>query len=695
MTYDTHQADITVNVRNVGNDELSATAATVVEGSETFTNTYKPVPVEETLTVQKVLENREMKPDDKWKFTVDKAEGMGDIPMPNVTTVENNGDSVKFDSIKFTEPGTYEYVITENKEPVIQGVTNDTGSIKAKIDVTYDADNGKLVSNTTYTGNANKQFVNTYTAKPVSIPVILTNKTVTPADGNSYEMKGGEFKFTLTPDSTNPDGDPVKSPITVANGADGKASFKINDYTQTGVYNYTIKEENGEAAGIGYSDKVYKVTVDIGDNGAGQLTQKVSMTLNGSAVNSIDFNNTYNPEKVAVVINGTKELVSYNGNGPQKEIKDGDFQFRLIGDDVNQKVSNVGSTFAFKALEFTKPGTYEYTVQELNSGKAGYTYDTAVHHVTVNVTDDEGVLKAVTTVDGSGNGSITFKNAYRPAPVYTNLEAEKILKGDEYELKANQFRFKLTGELLESPMYAHNDENGKVKFDTIKFTEPGTYYFTMSEDNNGLGGVTYDDSTYTAVVNVEDAGGKLQIASINYKQNDEDAKPVFTNTYKDTVPTEVDLNAIKTFNGGTLKEGQFEFNIKGEGIDETVTNDADGRINFKKMKFDKKGTYRYTITEVIGNDRNIIYDESKYTVTVKVGSNHVGGFTADVTVEKDGNEVEGINFINEQTVPGVPGNGGGTKTGDNGNIILWTALIALSAVELGVLKTRKKRKADK
>ena len=86
-------------------------------------------------------------------------------------------------------------------------------------------------------------------------------KTVTPSEGNSYDMEGGEFEFTLTPSTSNPEADPVEA-ATVKNDATGAVSF-INSatYTEPGTYVYDIKETPNGVGGITYDDSIYTVTV--------------------------------------------------------------------------------------------------------------------------------------------------------------------------------------------------------------------------------------------------------------------------------------------------------------------------------------------------------------------------------------------------------------------------------------------------
>lgn len=66
-------------------------------------------------------------------------------------------------------------------------------------------------------------------------------------------------------------------------------------------------------------------------------------------------------------------------------------------------------------------------------------------------------------------------------------------------------------------------------FPEIEFVEPGQYTFTMTEVNDGQGGVTYDEKAYTVVVNVTDDMKGHLVAQVTY--DDQVQLPVFKNTF--------------------------------------------------------------------------------------------------------------------------------------------------------------------
>mgnify|MGYP000869853189 CR=1 FL=1 len=84
---------------------------------------------------------------------------------------------------------------------------------------------------------------------------------------------------------------------------------------------------------------------------------------------------------------------------------------------------------------------------------------------------------------------------------------------------------------------------------------------------------------------------------------------------------DVMIKAQKKLVNKELEKGQFTFGLFDENGDllQTVTNEADGSINFKALNYSAAGTYRYSIKEIPGNDPNYVYDdkEAQLTVTVK------------------------------------------------------------------------------
>ena len=96
-----------------------------------------------------------------------------------------------------------------------------------------------------------------------------------------------------------------------------------------------------------------------------------------------------------------------------------------------------------------------------------------------------------------------------------------------------------------------------------------------------------------------------------------------TNKEEQTVkPAEIQFNFTKAYHGGTLKAGQFKFEMRDSSgkVVQIATNDEKGNILFQSIKFkdNEVGTHTYTISEVKGTEENTEYDKMVSTVTVTV-----------------------------------------------------------------------------
>ena len=149
--------------------------------------------------------------------------------------------------------------------------------------------------------------------------------------------------------------------------------------------------------------------------------------------------------------------------------------------------------------------------------------------------------------------------------------------------------------------------------------------YTLTEKEGTEGGVTYDKTSHEVKVEVTDNGqGKLVVAVTGNN-------PAFTNTYK-AAETKATITATKALNGSTLKDDQFEFELKeGAKVVGTAKNKADGTITFEDITYTEVGEHEYTVTEKAGNEAGVTYDSKSYTVKVKVTDNGQGQLEATVT----------------------------------------------------------------
>ena len=299
--------------------------------------------------------------------------------------------------------------------------------------------------------------------------------------------------------------------------------------------------------------------------------------------------------------------------------------------------------------------TFTYTVTESGSAP-GVTNDAnTARKVSYTVTDDRaGHLSVVR--NGDDGAAFTFTNTYGVAPTDSSVtdQVKTVKRLTGRDLAAGEFTF----ELLEDGVTVAsgtNDANGNVTLSPIHYEAPGTHTYTLREAcPNALGlykGVTYDGTTYTVVTTVSDNGDGTLTATHKLEGTTESAG--FTNKYH-AMPTQVSIGAIKVLEGRELKKDEFSFKLVGEDIESTVTNDADGKINFDKFEYDEPGTYVYTISEVKGDETGMTYDKSVFTATVNVVDDGEGNLKASVAYAKGDKSVEGIVFNNTYKKPETP-----------------------------------------
>ena len=299
--------------------------------------------------------------------------------------------------------------------------------------------------------------------------------------------------------------------------------------------------------------------------------------------------------------------------------------------------------------------TFTYTVAESGSAP-GVTNDAnTARKVSYTVTDDRaGHLSVVR--NGDDGAAFTFTNTYSVTPTDSSVtdQVKTVKRLTGRDLAAGEFTF----ELLEDGVTVAsgtNDANGTVTLSPIHYEAPGTHTYTLREAcPNALGlykGVTYDGTTYTVVTTVSDNGDGTLTATHKLEGTTESAG--FTNKYH-AMPTQVSIGAIKVLEGRELKKDEFSFKLVGEDIESTVTNDADGKINFDKFEYDEPGTYVYTISEVKGDEAGMTYDKSVFTATVNVVDDGEGNLKANVAFTKGDKSVEGIVFNNTYKKPETP-----------------------------------------
>lgn len=477
---------------------------------------------------------------------------------------------------------------------------------------------------------------------------------------------------------------------------DGKLAWTIN---------YTAYEAiHGLPNGVSATTWYFGFKVIVVDNGDGTLTA----TVDYGGIEPL-FENVYGADAVDAALAGTKKLQAAEGLTPADIA--GKFTFTVTADEAGAPMperttatNDAAGNVDFGKIHFTlddlnralgvtdnasgdasnnaeanadeaevdadasgdetkdesepaapRSHTFTYTVTESGSAP-GVTNDANVtRKVSYTVTDD-GAGHLSVKRDGGDGADFTFTNTYSVAPTDSSVtdQVKTVKRLTGRDLAAGEFTF----DLLEDGVVVAsgtNDANGTVTLSPIHYEAPGTHTYTLREAcPNALGlykGVTYDGATYTVVTTVSDNGDGTLTATHKLEGTTESAG--FTNKYH-AMPTQVSIGAIKVLEGRELKKDEFSFKLVGEDIESTVTNDADGKINFDKFEYDEPGTYVYTISEVKGDEASMTYDKSVFTATVNVVDDGEGSLKANVTFTKGDKSVEGIVFNNMYKKPETP-----------------------------------------
>lgn len=589
---------------------------------------------------------------------------------------------------------------------------------------------------------ATAPFVNVYNGVPGSLGgkgsvAINATKSLT-----NRPMADREFTFHVT--------DKNEAQVATGNNdASGKITFtpieyttdKLNEDAETGTaikrydvekdaytytYQYKVEEDLSNVdEGVTGIETAFSIQVVVTDDGNGNLTIAV---VYPDGKDTLPFENAYGTSaEAAIHVNGQKVLNVESGNiAPDIT---GKYIFTLSGSDGapmpkkatanNDAAGNVDfgkitytmqNVFGDTGVTAEAEGTEEALTEVMpvsGTRTKTFTYTVTESGTVEGVTNDaESVKTFNVTVTDNGDGTIKvdkdytgfefgFTNTYHVEPVdfdindaEAGITVKKELTGRA--MNAGEFVFELISGKDKSVREAVNDTDGNVKFETMNFTAPGEYIYTLRERNTKLGGVDYDTTEYQVVVTVTDNGDGTMSAEA--KLADEGKDVVFKNQYE-AAPTSVMFGASKIYKGADLKDGQFTFVVKdadGNVVSE-AKNNKDGMVTFDTIEFNEEGTYTFTISEKNDKQKNVTYDKAVYEVTVTVTDNGEGSLIAEVAYADGKAPV----FTNKYTKPEEPKGPTAVKTGDETPvipfIILMVATLAIIVTITFIFFRRKRR----
>ncbi|WP_205839700.1 Spy0128 family protein [Porcincola intestinalis] len=650
------------------------------------------------------------------KFTFNISAVTAGAPLPeengkNVLTAEagKTVPTATFKPITFVKEGTYTYNIKEDNDHK-DGILYDGNTHTVTIVVSKDNDNKLTVSSIKYDDTNNSAtnddthnsltITNTYTPAVTADPIQVTKNF---SDWTRTE-KG--FTFTLTAGSNTAgngeDGKAIATPMpagtngtsmTVDAVSDEKATavFGKITYRKAGIYHYILTEANGEEDGITYDTadgdstkaKEHQVQVKVEkDSATNALTAEV--TYDGQT--SLTITNTVASETAH--IQAKKDFNDWNKSASE-------FTFTLKADNyckpgetepsdkvtvpmpegakdgaVSGKATSAAPNVDFGAITYKKAGTYHYTITETNDGRDGVSYDAREHTVTVTVSkasDRTNKLSASVKYDGNQD-SLTISNTFTAVKASIGLTKQFLNKDTKENWPVDtSFTFDLkadsnTAGVAKNPMpevtaVTATKDQPTVSFGNIAFCKAGTYYYTVTERNGQVDGVSYDAAPYTvAAVVSKDSNNNALTANIYYDvtKNDkgtvpQDAKTSLTisNTY---TPLKQTLQVTKAFNGwndwNLFDDDKFTFTLtpetagapmpSGENSGKATVSKESPEAVFGEITYTKAGTYEYQITETNDHLDGVSYDTTAHNVLVSVSKSTDATNALSAVVKYDG-----------------------------------------------------------
>ena len=445
----------------------------------------------------------------------------------------------------------------------------------------------------------------------------------------------------------------------------GTIHFDGNDVGNT--YVYEVTETPGSEKNMSYDQTVYTVTIKVTEDTSDDLEHTGHAHINTSIsykkrlneatedADSISFVNNYDPTEVtlgqdgAASITGTKTLTGRNmtvqdvfnfkltpyGNGTNTAINDG----IITGIDSNGLTTTVtgpvdkgvAKEFSFGNITFKKPGTYQFLMDETDSGISnGITYDESACVVTVTIGLDKGSGKLVVSNIGYANNDNNFVNEYKATVNYGAKGGINVTKQMlDRPMNANEFAFSITG--IDSSNVTAKDATAKLAETDIAFANIASAQdqtITMSKLQNLTFNQDDAGKTFSYIVD-ELEPGKDPAPAVTYDQTQYQVDIEVVDNGNGTMYTVTTVTKIKDSNG----QGSTEIIVDHQNSsDEGYTAPTFGFVN----DYDPNST-------TVGED-----GEHQLKVTKKVtGAPNSDDFTFSATFNEEAstgsiNDVEGL-----------------------------------------------------
>ena len=666
--------------------------------SVAFNNTYDTAPV--SMDIKKEINNLSGDGDVSalgFEFRAFSSDANGnklsDTPE-NVILSDAAGEARLSGVYTRSQIGTHYYLVVENNDAkkgwiysnaqylvtVVVAVDDASGRLAANMSIAPLNDAARAEKAPTVTDNNKGQlyFTNTYAPKAATLnidPLVKKN-----LEGKA--LKAGDFTFELYENGK------ATAILRGTNDADGNLDFKAVDannpltandllnFNKVGKYEFDIKEVKGNAGGIIYDETIYDLVVEvINDTATGELT--AVYYFEDSTDTFVTFKNYYKLTPTTYKFAGTKTLTG-------RPMQSGEFEFglyenNLLGNPIEVVENHLNGSFEFSEITYTAAGVYKYAIAEiLPTGVSynpqtnkfslnGITYDTHQENVTVTVVDNgDGTLTATSDIE---NANIIFANTYKAAPATVTFKGNKEFKGGT--LAAGDFAFRLyqtdhnldisaNGSVLKETKT--NDANGEIAFTTISYTEAGTYFYVIDEDEtyNTKEEVVYDTTKHGYRVQVRDYGtGTLVATVINMDTGATEADNAnvefsFVNaTFEEATEKEVarQENAVAKIDGELVSAGEvltyyiYYYNYTGGEVTVEISDTIPAHTSYVEGSASHDGVYAG------GNIDWILTVPRGKSVMVQfsVKVDEEDSIVANTAIVRDGTNTYSTNTVNNHT----------------------------------------------
>lgn len=427
VSYDNTTYKITVTVKDNGEGGVTATAE--LDAALNFTNSYSAEETKTTFEGHKVLTGIRPLKENDFLFDLYKATEDFTIDGDAIQSVRNDKDgNFCFEAVKFDAAGVYFFVVKENSQSPIGGVSYDAAMYQITVWVEDNGMGELVVSETAMSRVLGEEsadvekilFTNSYNASSATVN-LGGKKQLT-----GRELVSGEFNFQLY--ATGSDFAIAKdaTPMMAVNKADGSFVFDALTFTEAKTYYFVICEDQSvKADRVTFDDTVYHVTIEVKDDENGKLVASAPViTKAGSdkAEDGVVFTNVYTPKPADITVDIRVDKTVVN-KGTEK-IGPEDFQFLLKEQNaqsgITVKTDKDGK--AVFTLSFTEDDIgkiYRYQLTEVNDARANVTYSTACYEITIAISlDENNRLVAQVTQDSKEVQQVVtaFENVYDFTP---------------------------------------------------------------------------------------------------------------------------------------------------------------------------------------------------------------------------------------------------------------------------------------